>query len=181
MIIRVILLTLIVGLVYGAVQQDLRQGANDPQIQMAEDAAHALAQGVPPSSVIPKETIDIAQSIAPFIEAFDEAGNPLVSSGLLRGVVSHLPAGVFAYTKQFGEDRITWQPEPGVRIAAVVVRFDGIQNGFVVAGRSLREVEKREDKLTLQVFLAWTLAVMVIGATFVFDLFRKRKKLRYRA
>ena len=33
------------GLVYLAVQQDLRIGANDPQIQMAEDIASAITGG----------------------------------------------------------------------------------------------------------------------------------------
>ena len=37
--------TLLCGLIYLAVQQSLRWGANDPQIQMAEDAAAALAAG----------------------------------------------------------------------------------------------------------------------------------------
>ena len=34
-----IVVTVLVGLLYAAVQQDLRQGANDQQIQMSEDAA----------------------------------------------------------------------------------------------------------------------------------------------
>ena len=41
-----------------------------------------------------------------------------------------------------GEDRLTWQPEPGVRSATVVVHYQGAQAGFVMAGRSLREVGK---------------------------------------
>jgi hypothetical protein len=45
--------TLLCGLVYLAVQQSLRQGANDPQIQMAEDAAAALVAGSTPESVLP--------------------------------------------------------------------------------------------------------------------------------
>jgi hypothetical protein len=39
------LTTALCGLVYLAVQQALRQAANDPQIQMAEDAAYILSQG----------------------------------------------------------------------------------------------------------------------------------------
>jgi hypothetical protein len=35
----------LIGLVYAVVQQDLRQGAIDPQIQMAEDTAAKLADG----------------------------------------------------------------------------------------------------------------------------------------
>ena len=39
--------TLLCGLVYLATQQSIRQGANDPQIQMAEDAAAALVRPGP--------------------------------------------------------------------------------------------------------------------------------------
>jgi hypothetical protein len=34
-------ITILAGLVYATVQQSLRQGANDPQIQLAEDTAAA--------------------------------------------------------------------------------------------------------------------------------------------
>jgi hypothetical protein len=43
-----VLATLCCGLVYALVQQDLRQSANDPQIQMAQDAARALDSGARP-------------------------------------------------------------------------------------------------------------------------------------
>ena len=46
--------------------------------------------------------------------------------------------------RQKGQDRVTWQPEAGVRMATVVVSFD---HGFVMAGRSLTEVEKRESQV----------------------------------
>jgi hypothetical protein len=41
----VVVITALSGLVYVAVQQALRQDANDPQIQMAQDAAETLARG----------------------------------------------------------------------------------------------------------------------------------------
>ena len=44
-----VLITIIVtglsGLIYVGIQQDLRQTANDPQIQMAEDIAAKLTDG----------------------------------------------------------------------------------------------------------------------------------------
>ena len=40
------------ALVCGAIQQDLRQSANDPQVQLAEDAAAQLDQDVSPASVL---------------------------------------------------------------------------------------------------------------------------------
>ena len=67
------------GLVYLAVQQDLRIGANDPQIQMAEDTASAIAGGANPASLVPSSDIEIATSLAPFVIVFDETGNIIAS------------------------------------------------------------------------------------------------------
>ena len=41
-----VLATLCCGFVYTAVQQDLRMGANDPQLQLAEDAAAFLDEAL---------------------------------------------------------------------------------------------------------------------------------------
>jgi hypothetical protein len=139
--------TMLCGLIYLAVQQSLRWGANDPQIQMAEDAAAALAAGGVPESVLPVSKVEISTSLAPFMVVYSNAGKPLDSSGILHGDTPLLPPGIFDYTRQNGEDRVSWQPEPGVRIAAVVVPYSGTQPGFVLVGRSLREVEKRESQV----------------------------------
>jgi hypothetical protein len=166
-----VVITAMSGLVYLAVQQALRQGANDPQIQMAEDAAAALARGGTMESVLPTTEVDLEQSIAPFIMVFDETGTPLASSGQLHGQMPTIPAGVFDWVRQHGEDRITWQPEPGVRQAIVVVGYTGSPSGFVLAGRSLREVERREDQALLEAVaagIATLLAslVVVVGSEF---------------
>ena len=68
---------------------------------------------------------------------------------------SLMPSGVFDYTRQNKEDRVSWQPETGVRIAAVVVAYGGAQPGFVLAGRSLREVEARESQIEQITGIAW--------------------------
>ena len=67
------------GLVYVAVQQDYRQSLNDPQIQMAEDAAAPLNAGAAPASLVTRGTtpINIAASLAPWIAVYDESGTPL--------------------------------------------------------------------------------------------------------
>jgi len=146
------------ALVYLAVQQSLRQGANDPQIQMAEDAAASLKAGASVDSVVPSAQVEIASSLAPFIMVFDSAGNVVASSATLHGKVPSFPGGVLDYTRQHGEDRVTWQPEPGVRMATVTI---GTGNGFVLAGRSLREVEVREDNVENYSLLA-TLAIWIV-------------------
>ena len=55
------------ALVYVSVQQALRSGLNDPQIQMAEDTAYALNNGAAVESVVPTEKVEMSLSLAPFI------------------------------------------------------------------------------------------------------------------
>jgi hypothetical protein len=168
-------------LVYGAVQQDLRMGGDDPQIQLAEDAADILAGGALAGSVVPTTQIDVSRSLAPFVIVYDGSGKVLASSGLLHGQVPALPPGVLNYVRQHGQDRVTWQPEPGVRIAAVVARFDGSQAGSVLAGRSLREVEKREDNLLLlcSAALLVTLGASLLAVALCEWLFHRRPSSRF--
>ncbi len=154
-------LTLIFLTIYTAVQQSLRQSANDPQIQMAEDAAAALNGGMQPMNVVGTGGVDMAQSLAPFMIVYDASGKVLAASGKLNGVPPVLPPGVYKHVQNHGEDRITWQPQNGVRIAAVIVPFSGRQSGYVLAGHSLREVEKRENNLFLQTALAWIVTLII--------------------
>jgi hypothetical protein len=152
------------GLVYLAAQQMLRTGANDPQIQLAEDTARALDSGAAAETLVPAQKVELTASLAPFLMIFDGTGNVVASSAALRGANPALPAGVLEYVRQNGEDRVTWQPESGVRLAAVIVKA---QNGFVLAGRSLRETEKREGQMELLSFAAllgiWAVTLVVIA------------------
>jgi len=164
-----ILATAMSGLAYGLAQQVLRQSANDPQVQMAEDAAAALAAGAAVSEVMPATQVDIGASLAPFLIIYNESGQILAASGALHGQRPVLPKGVLDYTRSRGEDRVTWQPEAAVRMAAVVVHYGGQNPGFVLAARSLREVEQRESNtllltlLALAATLAATLLAVVAG------------------
>jgi hypothetical protein len=162
------------GLLYAAVQQDLRQSANDPQIQMAEDTAAKLADGQQVQNVVPSEKVDIANSLAPYIIIFDATGKPIASSVQLNGQTPTIPSGVFDYVRQNGEDRITWQPQSGVRSAIVVTQFKGPNSGFVLAGRSLREVEIREDDIMHLILLGWIaiLLVTLLATAILFRLLR---------
>ncbi len=157
-----IVTTILCALVYTAIQQDMRHSANDIPVRLAEDAALALEQGASPITVVPPAKTDIALSLAPFVIAFDDKGVMLASSALLKSQSPVLPAGIFQEVRAHGEDRITWQPQPAVRIASVITRVGGVHPGFVLAGQSLRETEKRESQLTLQVVLAW-LGAMVLS------------------
>lgn len=153
------LTTALALLVYLAVQQVGRHLANDPQIQMARDAATSLAGGRPLESVLPGVPIELGQSLAPFLMVLDDKGTVVASSGRLRGQTRAVPAGVLEHARQSGEERVTWQPEPGVRMATVVVRRLDAGGGFIVAGRSLAETEDRILQIQTIVGLVWMVTV----------------------
>ena len=155
---------------YIGIQQNYRISANDPQIQMAEDGATALAKGADPASLMPldRSSIDISKSLMPFMVVFDDSFVPLESSGYFRDKVPVPPLGVFDSAKKFGENRFTWQPEKGTRLATVLIRYDGKKSGFILAGRSLLEVEKREDNLTLMFFSILALVIFLISIKYFY-------------
>jgi hypothetical protein len=161
------------GLIYLAVQQDMRVSANDPQIQIAEDVARQISMGENPLDFIPPIRVEISKSLANYIIIFDAKGKIIGSSGVLDGKEPVIPTGVFASTQNSGETRFTWQPRTGVRSAVVVDYYKGASSGFVLVGRSIREVENREDNLELIVFLAWAVTLGVsLAATIYLSQFK---------
>jgi hypothetical protein len=77
-------ITLIYGAIYATGQQILRQSANDPQIQLAEDAARDLDQGATAAIVVGQQTADLTISLAPFIMVVDSKGTVVASSGVIN-------------------------------------------------------------------------------------------------
>jgi len=164
-----------------AVQQDLRQSANDPQIELAEDAAAAIHNGYPLGELFAGSPhTDTTQSLAPFIMTFDSQG-AFISSSASDGsnALALPPTGIFDYVRAHGEDHVTWQTADGLRFAIVVTRWslpskgpDGAtstvsgpaSSGFIVAARSLREVEVRESQLSKIMLAGW---VLMVAATII--------------
>lgn len=164
-------------LVYATVQQNYRQGLNDPQIQMVEDAAHALKNGAELSDIVPPNTpiFDAVQSLRPFIIIFDATGKPVESTASIGEAPPKPPRGVFTYAATRGEDRVTWQPNVSTRIALVIKAVGSSPEMYVAAGRNMREVEAREKKLSLFTLLAW-LVIMI--ATFILELVNETARRR---
>lgn len=154
------LVTIISGFVYTSVQQNYRQSANDPQLQIARDAKTSLESGANPKTQI-GPMIDLRKSLAVFEIVYDNSGNIVASSAVLDGAAPDLPISVLNRVRDNGEWVQTWQPKDGVREAAVVERLDG-QRGFILVGRSLKEVENRVDRLTAFVWFAWVASVLVM-------------------
>jgi hypothetical protein len=155
-------------LVYAAVQQAYRQSADDPQIQMANDAADALANGHSAKALVPSIKVSVDKSLAPFLIIYNASGKELASSASLDAETPTLPNGVLNSTKQLGENRISWQPRSGVRIATVIVSY---KDGFVLAGRNMREIEQREAQVSTFAGMTWILAMLGTLAVIIFGEF----------
>lgn len=149
-----LILVIIFGTIYAVGQQMLRQSANDPQIQFAEDFSSYISSGSnKPTELNTVNKVDIDKSLQIFAIAYDKAGNVTGSHALLDGKVPEIPKGVLQHAKP--QNRVTWEPKKDVRIAAVVQAHDG---GYVLAGRNLREVEKRTNTVLQLVSAGWLAA-----------------------
>jgi len=153
----------LVGFTYLAVQQNYRNGLDDPQWQLASDGAAALNAGASPQSVVGSRKVDAAASLAPFVVVYAADGSVLASNGTLGGTAPGLPTGVLDSTRARGIDRVTWQPRPGVRIATVSVATKDLR--VVTSGRNMRVVEARIDNLTTIAAIAW--GVTLVGVVLV--------------
>lgn len=160
--------TLLCILLYVTLEQSYRSALNDPQVQIAEDAAVRIAAGVKPATFAIKEPVDIAASLAPWLAMYDATGTPIVSTGLLEGEMPRLPAEVFdelrsrtvdasAGLAQAKEDRISWESAPGVYQAVVIVQT---ADHFVVVGRSMREAEDRIWNMESMIAIGWVLTLL---------------------
>jgi hypothetical protein len=155
------LTVLLTGMIYVATQQSYRGGANDPQIQMATDAVNALQRGAAPQDLVTTNKIDIAESLAPYLAIYDTNHQLVATSATLHGESLAPPSGVFEHAQANGMNVLTWQPEAGVRSAIVIKSYPG---GFVLAGRSLQNVEERETHLEQLLFIG---GLATLALTFV--------------
>lgn len=157
--------------IYSVGQQVYRQSMDDPQIAMAEDAASGLNAGRVPADVVPHAPlVDIGTSLDPWVAVLDSNGKPLASSATIGTEPLTLPPGLFDETtwnpakihaSPWGDEtRVTWQPNPDIRQAVILVHLkDG---RFVAAGRSMRLTEERIIQLGEAVLLGW---MLILGAT----------------
>lgn len=159
-VVLVALVTVIFGSVHVMVQQVYRMNANDPQIEVTGQVADVMNQDVPLDSIVSgADQTDMSKSLSLFVMLFDKDKKLAGSSAVLDGQSPTPPDGTFDVAKAKGDDRFTWEPKKGVRIAAVLKSVG--DKGYVLAGRSLKEVEVRETDLVKLTAIGWAIAVII--------------------
>jgi hypothetical protein len=103
-------------------------------------------------------------SLEPFTIFYDERGTPVTATGYLNLTIPTPPPGVFNYLRSHTIDTVTWQPQPNVRIATVILRIAGPNPGFLLTGRSLLLVEQQESLFWRMVFIGWFVLVFLLIA-----------------
>ncbi len=166
------------ALAYVGLQQNYRLSANDPQIQIAQDIAAAINRGDAQASAIvpPEPTSDISSSLATFVVIYSATGTPLGASAGIDGKAPTISQGVLATALKAGENRVTWEPKKGTRIAAVITSFKSpTESGFILVGRSLKEVEIRE-RLLMTITAAAAAVALVFSFLAVWWMIKKSHK-----
>lgn len=150
-----------------AMQQMLRRGADQPQIDMVNWYAGEIGAGEKPADVIPPGYVDPEHSLQPFVIFYNDEGKPGPGTGYLDQALPVPPAGVLDFVRRNGREKVTWQPRPGVRLASVIQRVGGKTPGFLLAARSLRVVEEQETLLWRMVAGGWfvVMALLLVGAS----------------
>jgi hypothetical protein len=170
-----VVLTFAAAAAYGVGQQVLRQSANDPQIQLAEDWAGQIEAGTELMNLNLGSFIDPAKSLAPFGIVYNKDGSVANSSVAAPSTMTQ-PTGVFntVDTAPNNQIRFSWRPSDGTRYATVIQRAT-IENKtyYVLAGRNLREVEARADKLLALVFVSWLVGQVALFASLNIHLARR--------
>ena len=147
-----LIITPVMAFAYVASQHYIRRSADFPQVTIASDKGQLLAEGADPSFVVGSSTLAMDQTLDTFIMVFNNSGTLVASNVKLHDKTPVPPQGVFDFTQANGQDLFTWQPSPGVRNAVVIQTYSGIHPGFILVGRSLREVESDES---------WVLSILV--------------------
>jgi len=153
-----VIITLAFGSVYVALQQIGRHMANT-----APAAAAAARLQQPGADTVAGPRLELSPDSGAFLIVYGDTNSPLSSTVVLHGAMPVVPEGVLDTARALGSDTVTWQPEPGLRMAIVAKQAAG---NVVVAGQSLAPFEA-SDRMT-QMFLAagWLGSMLVLAGAF---------------
>jgi hypothetical protein len=166
------------GTLYYVAQQYTRLSANEVPAQYATDAVRRLAAGATPAqSIAGIPPVDIEYSLSPVLIIYDSSGAPICGTTTLNGHYPAAPKGALEYSRTYRQNRITWMPQYGLRLAAVIMPCEvSSQQGvkckyYVLAARSLDKAQQQIAFAGWQIRMA---AIVTLAATFVITLVVKR-------
>src|SRR5436305_14783140 len=93
------IITIILGVIYVAVQQNYRSGANDPQMQLAYHIREQLQKGKSIVMYFQKDTIDLQKALSVFVASYDENGSPIQSNAVIVGMLPQISLSVIIFLK----------------------------------------------------------------------------------
>ena len=150
-----IIVTLIFGSAYVTLQQLGRRAANDAPTAAAAAQVEGLGFLAPNAP-----RLELTPDSGVFVIVYGADNKPISGTAALHGSLPVLPDGVLESARRTGSDAVTWQPEPGLRMA-VVARPAGDQ--VVVAGQSLKPAEDRNLMVLMFLSAAWLGSMLVLG------------------
>lgn len=153
-----LIVTIVFGSVYLTLQHIGRQAVND-----APAAAAAVQVQQIGSDPATGPRLELTKDSGIFIMVYGEDNKPVFSTVTLHGEVPNLPVGVLDTTRIAGTDAVTWQPEPGLRMAVVTRQAAG---RVVVAGQSLIPFENTDKWTQLALTAGWLTSMLVLAAAY---------------
>jgi hypothetical protein len=163
-----IIITLIFGSAYAALQQFGRRSAN------AAPAAAAAAQvQLIGSETVTAPRLELTPDSGVFVIVYGEDDKPVSGTVTLHGSLPMLPAGVLQTARTSGSDVVTWQPEPGLRMAVVARPAAG---KVIVAGQSLTPYEDRDRMVLIFLAAGWLGSIVVLAAGYASTEFLRRRR-----
>lgn len=144
---------------YTMVQQSTRLTANDLPLSTAQSIKNSLDHGSTPTDVVPSAKVDLRADTNVFTTIIDNSYHVLASSAQLDNKNPLPPTGVFEYSKAHGIDKVTFQPDAGVRLAIVVMPYGQGPDGYIMAGQSLKPAEDRVSTYNVLLIAGWIVAV----------------------
>lgn len=164
-----VVVTLVFGSLYITFQQSGRRSANVAPAAAA--AAQVQLLGSTSFPMVPR--IELTPDSGVFVIVYGPDNKPETGTATLHGALPAVPSGVLDAARTSGADIVTWQPEPGLRMAVVARSSAG---KVIVAGQSLAPYEATDRLIMVFLALGWLGCVLVLGAGFAASVFLLRRQ-----
>ncbi|MFF2318211.1 hypothetical protein ACFVTE_18325 [Arthrobacter sp. NPDC058097] len=162
-----LVMTLVFGTVYVALQQLGRSAANE-----ASEAALATQVQLPQPTPAPGPRLELTPDSGVFVIVYGADDRPEPGTVTLDGSLPVVPGGVLDAARTSGFNAVTWQPAPELRMAIVARPSAG---KVVVAGQSLTPYEDRDTRTMIILALGWICSIFVVAAGYGTSEFLRRK------